>query len=377
MKIFDALLDAKTSADVENIIQQLGDTISWTPIGNNPGNYGVISMGSEPYDGITERITNSMDALIELGIELVPQLKNITSPRKASEIIFGIKEGNLKCIESEMMGELASKIKVKFLDGDSQKEPTIEIWDSGIGQHPEDFPETLLGLNRDYKVSKFYLIGAFGQGGQTSFHHCKYGIIISRKHPNLLRKNQQDMVGWSIVRYRDPSTKEQFYKRGFWEYCIETSTNKILTLEPVNLRKIFEHGTIIRMIAYDLPRGAGDVLQPANTAWGFLSQSLFDPVLPIRLFEERHIYENRNRPLYGLAPRLWGGGKGEKVQIGLNDSYDIDLKRYGKLKINYWTLRPTEEYGWKDVKKGFVSGSNAIFITMSAPHHKWWGILKG
>ena len=364
------ILRASTVVDVESIVTRLGKGLEWIPLGDNAGNYGIINMAADPYDGITERITNAIDAMIELEVELNPALKRCPSPRKAIEEIHGLKDGNLRWCEQARIGELASDIKVKFLDSGEPKRPTIEIQDLGIGQHPQDFPNTLLSLNKDYKVSKLYLMGAFGQGGQTSFANCTYGIIVSRKHPRLLTQDQKDMVGWTIVRYKDPSTPAVFYKQGWWEYCVESGTRSVLTVKPDKLTKTFNNGTLIRLVSYEMPKGTSDVLQPASTAWSFLSQSLFDPLLPIRLFEARKDYQPKNRALTGLAPRLWGGGKGEKATIWKSDSYDLSLGARGAVRINYWALAPTDDNEvWRDIKKGYVSGSQAVFFTLNGQRH--------
>jgi len=201
------LLTATRAGEVERIIARLGGRVEWVPLGGNAGNFGIVSMGADPFDGITERITNAIDAMIELEVELRPELKGCPNPRKAVEAIYGFKDGNLRWSEQRRVAELASDIKVKFMDSESAKRPTIEVLDRGIGQHPSDFPKTLLGLNEDYKVSKLYLMGAFGQGGQTSFAHCDYGIIVARKNPQLLKPGQEDQIGWSIVRIRATSSE--------------------------------------------------------------------------------------------------------------------------------------------------------------------------
>ncbi|HEX9341641.1 MAG TPA: hypothetical protein VF992_10815 [Thermoplasmata archaeon] len=364
------LLMATTAGDVEKVIERLSNRIEWVPLGGNAGNYGIISMGADPYDGITERITNAIDAMIELQVELRPELKRTTSPRKAVEAIYELKDGKLRWCEQRRIGELASHIKVKFMDSESSKRPTIEIQDQGIGQHPLDFPATLLGLNEDYKVSKLYLMGAFGQGGQTSFAHCTYGIIVSRKESSLLKAGRDDLVGWSIVRYRDMTTPDVIFKRGRWEYCVEAGTRRVPTCDPREIRIAFEHGTLIRLVSYDLPKGTSDVLQPASTAWSFLSQSLFDPLLPMRLYESRVQYENRNRALAGLANRLWSGGRGDKAQIWSSDSYELRLGTRGSVTINYWALSPADELeNWRDIKKGYVSGNHAIYVTLNGQRH--------
>ena len=367
---FALLLKAKSSTDVESIIEALGNQIDWVPLGGDSDNFGRISIGSDPFDGITERITNAMDAMVELRVELRPELKVCSSPRDAIQEIYGLPDGNLRNAPDPTVGELASNIQVKFLESDQARRPTIEFLDRGIGQHPSDFPETLVGLSRAYKLSKFYLIGAFGQGGQSSFNHAEYGIIISRKHHSLLRYGQSDLVGWTIVRYMDHSTATDIFKHGRYEYLVRLGTTEVPTSDPRAVPFAFENGTIVRLVSYELQKGSSDVLQPTSTAWGFLSQSLFDPILPIRLSEERPRFENRHASLSGLARRLWRGGRGEKVKVKVQDSYYLDLGADGSVRINYWALEPTDAHDkWLEIRRTFVSSGQAVFVTLNGQRH--------
>jgi hypothetical protein len=373
---FAAALKANTPADVERVIDLLGNRVEWIPLGENPDNYGVVRMGSDPFDGLTERITNAIDAMIELEVEVNHPLRATQTPREAVERIHGFKEGNLRYCPDELVPQLATDIKVRFLEGSEPKSPTVEIIDRGIGQHPSEFPNTLLSLNRGYKVKKFYLIGAFGQGGQTSFAHSEFGIIVSRKDRRLLTGNQSDQVGWSIVRYRDPSMGDDIYKQGRWEYAVLSGTKDVPTLEPGELPIAFEHGTIIRLVNYGLPKGSSDILQPTSTAWAYLSQALFDSPLPIRLYEARERFaqqdgkKEKNAVLTGLARRLWRGGRGEKVTIGPSDSYKLDLGRDGFVRINYWALSPTNELErWPEIRRTYVNPGLAVFITLNGQRH--------
>ncbi len=367
---FQDLLRAKTTWDVDRVVNSLGNAVDWVPLGNNPANYGLITTGSDPYNGITERITNAMDAMIELDVELKPVLKKCGSPRAAVEAIYNLKDGNLRQVADPEVGRLATNIKVRFLDGSEAKKPTIEFLDRGIGRHPSEFPSTLLGLGMRYKVTRFYLIGAYGQGGQTSFAYADYGIVVSRKHRSLLTAGQQDEVGWSIVRLRDPSTETELHKFGRWEYCVVSGTMDVPTIAPRALPFAFENGTLIRLVSYDLPRGSSDVLQPASTAWSFLSQALFDPILPIRLYEERDRFEKRDRAMSGLSRRLFRGGKEAKARVALSNTYRLELGPNGFARINYWALTPVDETDrWSDIRKGLVGPGQAVFITINGQRH--------
>lgn len=377
--ILKKIIKATSNNDIEKILQLLNDKIEWKPLGNDSQNYPRIAMGSNPSNGITERITNAMDAMLELEVENNREIKKAQNPRIALELAYNIKEGNLRNANQKKIGELASNINVKFLDSGILKRPTIEVYDRGIGQHPSDFPNTLLSINSNYKYTKFYLIGEFGQGGQSSFSYIdKYAIIISRKYQSALKSNQSDVLGCTIVRYHDPTTEEEVYPYGRYEYCIDSSTGNVFTFPSSALPIALTHGTIVRLISYDMPKGSSNALQPSGTAWGLLNESLFDPLLPLRLYEERKKYYNKdrtNRVLSGLAPRLSRGKPREKVRIAISDSYnDVDFGKHGTFKINYWALEPVEETGirakWRDIKKGFVSKNNAVFITLNGQKHE-------
>ncbi|EQD48889.1 hypothetical protein B1B_11871, partial [mine drainage metagenome] len=93
---FQDILRAKSTWDVDRVLTGLGTAVDWVPLGNNPANYGLITMGSDPYNGITERITNAIDAMIELEVELKPELRKCSTPRAAVEAIYGLREGNLR-----------------------------------------------------------------------------------------------------------------------------------------------------------------------------------------------------------------------------------------------------------------------------------------
>lgn len=367
---FHELLGARTPWDVEQVLNHLGKEIDWVPLGNNPANYGLITTGSDAYNGITERITNAMDAMVELEVELRPELKKCATPRAAVEAIYGLKDGNLRGTRDAELGQLATNVKVRFLDGAEAKRPTIEFIDRGIGRHPSEFPSTLLGLGTRYKVTRFYLIGAYGQGGQTSFAFAEYGIIVSRKHRRLLSLGQKDEVGWSVVRLHDPSTETELHKFGRWEYAVVAGTTDVPTVDPATLPFAFENGTLVRLVSYDLPRGSSDVLQPASTAWSFLSQALFDPVLPIRLYEDRDRFEKRDRAMSGLARRLFRGGREAKAKVAISNTYQLELGPNGYVRINYWALTPVDESErWSDIRKGLVSPGQAVFVTINGQRH--------
>ncbi|EQD43691.1 hypothetical protein B1B_13695, partial [mine drainage metagenome] len=57
--------------------------------------------------------------------------------------------------------------------------------------------------------------------------------------------------------------------------------------------------------------------------------------------------------------RVWG-----------SDTYKLDLGPSGSVRIIYWALEPTDEgERWSDIKKGLVSGNQAVFVTLNGQRH--------
>ena len=73
-----------------------------------------------------------------------------------------------------------------------------------------------------------------------------------------------------------------------------------------------------------------------------------------------------------MATRLWKGGRGANVTL-VDNSHEVELGKYGKITINYWMMEPISDSGgkskWRDIKKGYVSGNSAVFITLNGQRH--------
>ena len=89
---------------------------------------------------------------------------------------------------------MAPKTVIRSVGPTERGQSSIVLEDCGIGQHPEDFPDTLLSLGGSNKISKPYLMGAFGQGGSSTFAYCPYSVIVSRRHSDCL--DGKDRLGW-------------------------------------------------------------------------------------------------------------------------------------------------------------------------------------
>ncbi len=100
-KIFEQLLQANTAKEITDILELLIDDhdIKWLPVGGRANNQSTINMGTDPAAGLVERITNSIDSILDLEWHKQGCPVDINNPRKAAQKWFGIPEGRLRNIE--------------------------------------------------------------------------------------------------------------------------------------------------------------------------------------------------------------------------------------------------------------------------------------
>lgn len=121
--------------------------------------------------------------------------------------------------------EIAESIQI--IASGSKAQPNICIYDDGEGQHPTDFENTFLSLNKDNKLKIKFVQGKYNMGSTGAIPNCgekKYQLIISRKHPQLL-EGKEDMYGFSLVRLHKAAGTD-IYKNSWYEYCILLSILK-------------------------------------------------------------------------------------------------------------------------------------------------------
>ena len=64
--IYQDLINAYTPKDVRELIQKIGlSKIRWEDVGERRNNLATINIGTDPAAGVTERITNAIDAVLE------------------------------------------------------------------------------------------------------------------------------------------------------------------------------------------------------------------------------------------------------------------------------------------------------------------------
>ena len=370
-----------TAADTSALIKGLEQKgYRWVPVGGSSNNVGPIHVSTDSSEALNERITNAIDAMLEREwMEHQAKEPQPSTPREAAELWFKIPKRQLSTVPPlPDRRKLAENIRVTLLESKVEKSPSILIRDRGVGQNPADFADTLLGLNRDNKIHKHFLMGTYGMGGAAVYPFAQFTVIVSRRVPSLLGKGQSDKVGWTIVRYNPLDVN---HKTGRYEYLV-TANGDTPTMPLAG----FEPGTEVRLIQYDLAGYHTIFTAPSRSLWALSNMVLYDPVLPFLIGDERtDRYKalkksavQRTRVVSGNANRLREKSLGKKVaaseevevaptevsDIRYHNEETINLREHGKIKVKYWVFGFKKGASSSPVD-AYSEANSAIVVTLN------------
>jgi len=353
--------NARTPNDVDTLFDAIAEVFGathWRPVGDRPNNIGTIRVASDPALAVIERITNSMDTMLELG-KVEHSSDDPKSPREAAQRWYGLPSTGLADMGEKQRRALGELITVSIDESGDNKRPTIVVTDLGLGQSPAAFPKTLLSLNESNKVGQLYTMGVYGQGGSATLGFSRATVVVSRRHPNY-RGGQGDRVGFTVVVEKDDPARQRLPN---YEYLVGPD-DEVLTVDSALLPEL-AHGTRVIHIAYDFQGWTG----PYTTgAWQLFHAALFDPVLPFLVTGTRKKDAGYgSRIVIGNAARLSNvaGAKGE-IELAHADSVRVDLGAdYGNVVFNYWVVRrPAGSDKASDPAGGYVQASSAVSMTL-------------
>jgi len=346
------LRSLQNSEDVEEFLKE--KNLEWKPIGGKTNNQGVIEMGSDPANALMERVTNSIDAVVERAFIESDLEEQPESPREAVQKLFDIPKTGFGEFSDQEIRRLADKLSIRMKEsGKSQDRPVIEIEDYGVGQPPIRFEDTFLSLNNDNKVDKKYLIGKYGQGGTNTFSFAEYTIIISRDH-------QGGNIGWTIIRYNDMRDAEVERVTGTYQYC---------TLTDGSIPTISEEeadgwtGSEVRLIEYDAS-GFSNQLAPGKTIYSAANLKMFGSIYPFGAYDYRSerfeaiSEDGKYRSITGNRNRL---NKTEKVEESVE--FQIDLDELGEVRAKCWVIHE------KDDVTNYIKKSEPVIFTLYGQVH--------
>lgn len=358
-ELLDVVLTAQKAQEVEQALKEYvvanPSASSSQPVGQRPNNRGAIEVASDAGRSIIERVTNMLDAVLELEHEKHGGKPDCRTPREASRAWLGVPERDgLSKLTNTQRQDLAKSAVLRLEQGEGSQARIVTVIDQGIGIKPEELESTILSLNESNKIQKHYLAGTYGQGGSSTYAFCKYTVIVSRRR-------KDDRVGFTIVYYEDLPAEE--FKTGHYVYLV--NDNKPLNVEA-NQTDI-EYGTIVRHFGYDLTRYTS-ALGP-RSVYGILQRILFNPVSAIR-FENR--VNEWNRTIKGARNALNGAvDEGDEDTRGPTLDHDvpmfnIELGDYGTIGIEYWVLARLKAVSGRRRTKpanNFVDSARPVILT--------------
>jgi len=349
------LLEATKVKDLVEIIAEIQDSgtrIGWRSVGGIDNNLAIINLGSDPAGGVIERVTNAIDAVLEDEWNEKGQPSNIASPRTAAEKWFGIGEGKLGTLKREALKKvetLSARVLVTLRDSDRDDKPTVDIRDYGMGILPEEIGETILSLNKNRKLRKLFLAGAFGQGGSTALAYSPFTAVFSRRAKTNGKLNP---FCFTIVRFNpgDPNVD----KHGVYEFMVDHANGcPIVSDIP---EKDFPSGTLVRHFTMEVGKYSAVMTAPTGSLWFLVHNYLFDPVLPFRIEDIRKGKISTTRMVTGNHRLLTQGDHTEYQRSAVLTFRD------GTISIYWWVLSADGDNARGRITQ-YVMASKPIIVT--------------
>lgn len=347
-KLLMKLVGCRSLPDAKRIVRELErrHRYDWHPVGNRENNYGIINIGSDPGYALVERITNAIDAVVELSAVVEERSGDRyppRSPRQAVEKWHGIRDGRLKNIDSTTRQKLADNVMVRLWDGSRVKTPTVEIRDLGIGLTAALLPGTILGLNEGNKIDKLYLAGAYGQGGSTALAFSPDGaLIVSRRQPTILDPSEQDAITVTFARYSDLDPSRN--KNGRYEY-LRRADGSVASF-PATLLPEFLAGTAVVHFDLQIPQYSDKTTQLRGSLRWLLENALFDPVLPLWVEDRRRRFEKTSQQRQTLAGNHSRLAEDKRDRVEHSSSVEVVLDHQAARSVvwvHYWVIREAED----------------------------------
>lgn len=402
--LFARLVDARTPAEFASALKLAGDSadldigttfgplnLRWEPFGDRLSNISSIGLGTKPGRSLTERLTNAMDAVLEERARKTaasPDSSRAAAQQWFGRPITGPEDGLYQWkFEDSKFDRL---VHVVLLPSGSDTAATVDVTDEGVGISPDKFRSTILSLQAGNKLTKKYLIGAFGQGGAATLSFCEYAFIVSRT------QDSPAIVGFTVVRVM---RLNDTYKDDAYAYLAvhapdgELIVPHVTVNEPLSLYtssgKVknapkLAHGTLVRHVAYKLPSLTGTLSPSPGNLYQYFHNSMFDPLLPFRVLDIRDDAKAKDERITGSRNRLMRLVEEQKDETDEGDRVIIRHHR----PMEYFSLQPGEpattgiEYWvvnhFRKSKKGedLILRSNSIDSFVD-PAHPIVGTLNG
>jgi hypothetical protein len=371
--VLKAAIEAKTVAEVDQLValmeDMIGGPVSWRPVGDNDSNHGALTASSDARLAWLERMTNGVDAVLELemrlryGDDLAAAIAAMPNPRAAAHHLLGVPPEGPGFMGIKDRQALAERVQATLLESGVAARPTVVVRDFGIGQTASAVPDTLLSLHRGNKRDKPFLMGLYGWGGSNALSFAARSVLVTRRHSSLLGADV-DHIGITVV-------------KAIWQPGLASPTFVFATDAAGNIIRLdpspeFEHGTQVSHIEYEL-----DINGALVNQFNWYSGALFEPVLPIYLGSYRDVDSSPGRRSFvGSGGRLRSPDKNSTedkagTKIIHKGAATIDLgtasegQSLGTVDVTYWVLDKDGAQPKSEIASGFVSADGAIAVTVN------------
>lgn len=302
------------------------------PIDDCPGNESQITITTDMPRSTIERVQNGLGGVLEHRGERarrdgegLPE-----SPRQAVQRWFNVPDGYLEnVVEPDAFDRLGRHGFVAYSDGPERRFSNFHCRDYGIGIRPRDMSNTILSLHRGNKIDKWYTIGMYGHGGSTAFRGSPNATLIASRFRTEFLDGAEDFVAVTFVRFSEPAIRDGkiVEKLGAYEYLVGPD-GEVLTLpadeaeewdiaeitralmrvekdtkigsqwdpivENLNTKCPFAEGTLVLHFAYDLGLYHKSICTAGRSVRLFLNAALFDPILPLPIYDLRSMVPKKN-----------------------------------------------------------------------------------
>lgn len=367
--IIEQALAARTVEQAEVVQNLIAATIGkrhQRPLGNTWNNQGILTGSGSSYDHkALEVVTNMQDAVLELlaiqkygSRDAVP----FSNPKEAASALLGAKT-------KKDQADLAHVTIDKAGASSDKKQITLVMRDAGCGITPIDVPQGIFRVGSKHKDGYDWQQGTFGLGGATTYRNAHAVVLVTRRHPDLLKAGEADRITVAVVQWeRQRTTVNAFYLvTNPWDEDAPVSWSSAVPFSaPASDFPEFEPGTHLALIAYDtdgLGRRSGDE-KSFDTV---LNTRLYRPVIPVK-YRNNITRAERDETLDGLGRRL----DDNPGDAGTEGTDTLPFNHNGTTYQLPIRFRLFAKRGEKGERRNFVAYGHALLITSNGQVHSHW-----
>lgn len=281
-QLFARLLAAGTENEVQVILDAEGlasDDTKWTPYGNNESFYGVVeNQQAHPIPALVEKVTNGIDAILEKRVrEEGMDIRSRDAPGSVREALERYFPQHRDWDVGDARRRQARSLQI--VASGPRRDTSLLVYDDGVGQAPEAFPDTFLSLLRGNKNDVHFVQGKYNMGGAGAIALCgdrRFQLVASKRYDGT------SPLGFTLLRRHPPELAAAAGRKNTWyEYLVFDGQVASLAIDELDVGldgRRFTTGSLLKLYSYRLPEGARSIIsRDLNVS---LNEFLFEPALP-------------------------------------------------------------------------------------------------